>query len=264
MGGTLTPYLESLHRYFPGIPIRDPGLMASEGRFTIPIEDNTSSGIPDLNSLFFEFFPVEDSNEPPVGETLELLLPHEIEVGRKYYLIFSCDWGLYRYHIDDIVEVTGKLGQVPMIRFVRKGSGFSSITGEKLSEDQIVSAIESLPLGFKAKRNDLMVAPLWEDPPRYALFVEEGEDLGDEEFRMAVNQVERNLRELNCEYDSKRASHRLEALQGALVEPGAFDRLKREEIARAGGRAEQYKLKRIRGDVEFAARLAPFRLLNPK
>lgn len=261
MGGTLTPYLEALRVRFPGVPIRDPGLMASEGRFTIPIEDNTASGIPDLNSLFFEFYPAEGSDSVPVGSTGSLLLPHEVEIGQRYYLIFTCDWGLHRYHIDDIVEVTGKMGETPLIRFVRKGSGFSSITGEKLSEDQIVVAIESLPTAFRRKRNDMMVAPIWGNPPRYILFVEGGGDLSGAECLLAAESMEKTLRELNCEYDAKRASHRLDALQAALLEPGAFDRLKREEIERAGGRAEQYKLKRIRGDLEFAERLAPYRIV---
>lgn len=262
-GGTLTPYLDSLRAKFPGVPIRDPGLMASEGRFTIPIEDGAAAGIPDLNSMFFEFYPAEGEESPPVGEPARLLLPDEIEVGKRYFLLFTTDWGLYRYHIDDIIEVDGRIGEVPLIRFVRKGSGFSSLTGEKLSEDQVVRAYESLPSSFRAKRNDLILAPVWGEPPRYLMFVERGEDLTEEETRRAAAELEKELIEMNCEYEVKRKSHRLAEIRAAWLEPGTFDRLKSEEVSAAGGRAEQYKLKRIRGDLNFAERLAPYRILNP-
>ncbi len=262
MGGTLSPYLDALKQKFPGIPMRDPGLMASEGRFTIPIHDNTSSGVPDLSSLFFEFFPADGDAPVPVGQTGPLQLSHEIEVGKKYFLIFTCDWGLYRYHIDDIVEVTDRIGDVPLIRFVRKGSGISSITGEKLSEDQVVGAIHSLPGEFRSKRNDLVLSPVWGDPPNYILFVEDGDDLTEEECIDAADMLEERLLELNCEYQSKRESHRIGPIQVALIDPGSFDLLKKREVESAGGRAEQYKLKRIRGDLQFAESLSPYRVLS--
>lgn len=262
MGGTLTPYLSGLRSQIPGADIRDPGLMASEGRFTIPIDDNTASGVPDLNSLFFEFHPADGDEKVPIGSAEPLLLSHEVEVGKKYFLIFSCDWGLYRYHIDDIVEVTGRIGDVPLIRFVRKGSGYSSITGEKLSEDQVVKAIESLPDTFRNLRNDLVVAPVWGDPPGYLLFIEEGPDLSEQECCTVGERMEREIRGLNCEYEAKRESHRLQRLRVALVQPGTFDRIKGEDIERAGGRSEQYKLKRIQGDLEFANRFGSYRIIE--
>src|SRR5947209_6233105 len=47
-GGTMGAYLRSYPDYFGPRPIRDVGLIASEGRMTIPVEDNTAAGILDI------------------------------------------------------------------------------------------------------------------------------------------------------------------------------------------------------------------------
>lgn len=262
MGGTLSPYLESLARYYDGIPIRDPGLLASEGRFTIPVEDNTASGLPDVDGLFFEFYP-EDEGEVPVGKAAPLLGLHELEEGKRYYLIFTAPWGLFRYHIDDIVEVTGYWRKAPLLRFVRKGSGYANLTGEKLAEDQVVLALNRLPEEFAALRQgDSLLAPQWGDPPGYLFLVEKNENLSDALLTEGTIRLEQLLQDLNVEYASKRKSERLAPLQPAMLEPGTFDLLRQEEIAQAGGRADQYKLKRIRGDYEFLGRLGNYQFVG--
>jgi GH3 auxin-responsive promoter len=263
-GGTLTPYLEELKKYFPDIPIRDPGLIASEGRFTVPIADNTASGVPDLNGIFFEFHPADDGTEVPVGEAVSLQLPQDLEVGKRYSLLFTTTWGLYRYHIDDIVEVTEKIGDVPLIRFIRKGSGYSSVTGEKLAEDQVVRALERLPRSFLEEHGDSILAPRWGDPPGYLLLLEDTGNSVETELVRTARDLDRSLQTLNVEYESKRKSLRLAPVRIALVEPGTFGCLRQREVTRAGGRSEQYKLRRIRGDLDFVETLAPYRVLGPE
>ncbi|MEJ2745775.1 MAG: GH3 auxin-responsive promoter family protein, partial [bacterium] len=51
-GGTLTPYLDLVKEYWGDKPLRDPGLIASEGRMTIPIEDGGQGGVLDVGSHF--------------------------------------------------------------------------------------------------------------------------------------------------------------------------------------------------------------------
>jgi hypothetical protein len=55
---------------------------------------------------------------------------------------------LYRYKMNDIVEVAGLYGRTPLIRFVQKGKGVVSFTGEKLYEVQVIAAVE-----FAAERD---------------------------------------------------------------------------------------------------------------
>src|SRR5262249_41795577 len=102
-GGSVGAYLRHYPRYFGQTPVRDVGLIASEGRMTIPFADGTPSGVLDITSHYFEFIPEGemDSLQPTV------LAAHEVEAGRNYYIIPTTAFGLYRYHISDVVRVTG-------------------------------------------------------------------------------------------------------------------------------------------------------------
>ena len=51
--------------------------------------------------------------------------------------------GLYRYDIQDVVRCVGFEGQAPLVEFLNKGKHFCSLTGEKLSEHQAVSAVKA-------------------------------------------------------------------------------------------------------------------------
>ena len=50
--------------------MRDVGLIASEGRMTIPIEDGTPAGLLDIRHHYFEFIP-EDQADREQPETVE-------------------------------------------------------------------------------------------------------------------------------------------------------------------------------------------------
>src|SRR5262249_11569417 len=70
MGGTMKAYLRGYPEYFGETPVRDVGLIASEGRMTIPIEDGTPAGLLDIRHHYFEFIP-EDQSEKAEPETVE-------------------------------------------------------------------------------------------------------------------------------------------------------------------------------------------------
>ena len=50
-GGSVGPYLRQLPQFYGDAIIRDLGLVASEGRFTIPVRDETSSGVLDITQV---------------------------------------------------------------------------------------------------------------------------------------------------------------------------------------------------------------------
>ena len=119
--------------------MRDVGLIASEGRMTIPIEDGTPAGILDIRHHYFEFIPEDqaDRDEPETVEAADLI------EGRNYFILLTTAGGLYRYKIHDLVRCVGFHGQAPVIEFLNKGAHFSSLTGEKLSEHQVIAAVEA-------------------------------------------------------------------------------------------------------------------------
>ncbi len=224
-GGTLTPYLDLVKAYWGDKPLRDPGLIASEGRMTIPVEDGAAGGVLDIASSFYEFLPFDEGQNG--GRTL---LAHELEEGKNYYLILTTSSGFFRYNINDVVRVTGWFGTTPVLKFLHKGSRISSLTGEKISEHQVVEAFQACEreLGFTVPL--FTVCPCWELPPCYYILLEERIDglfTGVEGERCLASVTERfdkKLAALNMEYRSKRRSGRPGKPRVRLIEQGAFER----------------------------------------
>ncbi len=233
-GGTMGLYLQDYPEWFGDIPVRDIGLLSSEGRMCIPLEDGTPSGVLEVTSQFFEFIPAEEyeSEKPTV------LRAHELVEGEEYFLIVTTSSGLYRYDMGDRVRVTGWFHQAPMIEFLCKGSHISSMTGEKLTERQVVGAVDKVNTSGRWRIGNFVMAPRWATPPYYVFHVEKTEG-GD--ASLLARAVDEELRRSNIEYDSKRATERLAPLSVNLVPDGYLRMLDDRKRQSTFGRAEQYK-----------------------
>lgn len=245
-GGTLGLYLREMRECWGDPPIRDIGLIASEGRFSIPIHDDGSAGVLDTMSIFFEFIPEEEAGRPDAAT----LLPHEVEVGRCYYIVLTTPNGLVRYDIGDVVRVTGRMGPTPIIEFLSKGAHVSSLTGEKLTEHQVTVAVEDAVQRLDLDLRNYCLAPAWGEVPGYSLLVEEAEAPADRATDLAAA-VDRALAEQNVEYAGKRSSGRLRAVCVKTIPAGAWRDYDARETARRGGRVEQYKHKFLVNQVDF-------------
>jgi hypothetical protein len=252
-GGSVGAYLQHFPRYFGDAPVRDIGLLASEGRMTLPFADGTPSGVLDVTTHYFEFIPEAEGD----AEKPTVLAAHELEEGQRYFILPTTASGLYRYHIYDVVRVTGFHGRTPLIEFLSKGAHFASITGEKVSEYQVTQAMAAMLRELDLTLTSYSVAPCWdEELPYYGLFVE-ARDLRDEEQgRRLVAALDRRLMESNSEYASKRESHRLDAMRLALLPAGAWQQWDRQRLARTGGTLEQYKHPCLIGDLKFRETMA--------
>src|SRR5207249_3236840 len=135
--GSMGAYLRHFPHYFGDAPVRDIGLLASEGRMTLPFNDGTPSGILDIRTHYFEFIPEDEADQ----ERPTVLGAHEREEGTRYFIMPTTASGLYRYHIYDVVRVTGFRNQTPLIEFLSKGAHFANVTGEKVSEYQVTQAM---------------------------------------------------------------------------------------------------------------------------
>jgi hypothetical protein len=258
-GGSMGPYLRQLAQYYGDAPIRDLGLIASEGRFTLPFANDTSSGLLDITSHVYEFIPeAEIDNQQPC-----YLLPHELNEGQRYYILPTTAAGLYRYHISDLVEVTGFVGKTPLLRFVGKGHRFSNLTGEKLSEYQVTQAVEAVQRRNGYTLKGFIVAPLWsESQPCYAVLLETDEETErTQQFLMALDA---ELRQSNTEYDAKRQSERLGPLQARMLPEGSLLDFDRERLRNTGGSPEQYKRPCLMGDMQFLTRWPMAVPITPK
>jgi hypothetical protein len=249
-GGTVSMYLDRFGDYFdPTTPVRDIGYFASEVRGTVVLSDEGSSGVLSVTENLYEFAPADGSAKPSGGE---LLLPHQLEQGGQYFIYVTTLAGLYRYEMNDLMEVTGFYGQTPILRFLQKGKGMVSFTGEKLSELQVISAVER---GLADRRGAFeFIAAVGEVPgekPRYAFLIEFDQPAGDDEAHRMLRGIEEALCEINVEYATKRKSLRIDAPVLRTIRPGAFEDYRRRQVEK--GRMDgQFKTLRLTTDTAFA------------
>ncbi|MFN0054329.1 MAG: GH3 auxin-responsive promoter family protein [Planctomycetales bacterium] len=250
-GGSAAAYTPALKQYFGELPIRDHGLSASEGRMTIPFRDDRPDGLLDVATHYFEFIP-ESEHGAPQPTVLEA---HELQEGENYFILLTTSSGLCRYDIQDVVRCTGHEHGTPLLRFLNKGAHIASITGEKISESQVVAAVSSSLREFQLAVSHFTVAPVWGDPPGYRLLVEGAEVTSPEIAARLCDLIDKQLQQHNLEYGDKRRSGRLGPLQPALLPPETWNRFIRQRLSRLGGSVEQYKHPCLVPDLEFCERL---------
>jgi len=249
MGGSVGVYLPLLKEFYGETAMRDHGLSASEGRMTIPVEDGTSAGILDYLGHYFEFIPEDEisSDDPTVLEA------HELEVDKHYYILLTTSSGLYRYDIRDVVRCVGFQGESPLLQFLNKGAHFSSITGEKLSEFQVVSAVKQAFAQLEIPVEHFTVAPVMTDNrPGYVLLVEPSSHRSPDS--VFADCVENNIKQLNIEYADKLESGRLLPLTVQEIPAGTWDDFRRRRTSERGN-LEEYKHPCLVNDLAFVDKL---------
>ncbi len=253
LGGSVGVYLPMLKEYYGDTALRDHGLSATEGHITTPIEDGTCAGILDYRNMYYEFVPRDEleSDSPTILEA------HELEEGKDYFILLTTSNGLYRYDIHDVVRCVGYEGRTPVLEFLNKGAHFSSITGEKLSEFQVVSSVKQAYEDLGLPIEQFTIAPVMEGGrPGYVLLLEPIQPHQQPRDNARITSaIEGHLKKLNIEYGEKQDSGRLLPLAVQEVPPGTWDAL------RARKRAEnrvvvEYKHPCLVGDLEFVNRIA--------
>jgi hypothetical protein len=262
-GGSVGSYLRHYPRYFGAMPVRDVGLIASEGRMTIPMQDGTPAGILDVTTHYFEFIPEAEGDSPQPT----VLGAHELKEGQTYYILLTTAFGLYRYHIHDLVRVAGFHNATPLLEFLSKGSHFANITGEKLSEYHVTQAMTEVLRELDLTLTAYSLVPCWSsgaaaadsaedyEQPYYGLFIEQG-DLPDLSVgRRLAEVLDARLRQANIEYASKRESQRLGPVRLELAPTGFWARWDRARLQQTGGTLEQFKHPCLIADPHFRSRM---------
>lgn len=156
-------HLPELRRAFPGVEIQPKGLLATEGFVTIPFAGRWPVA---LRSHFFEFLAEGEESRPR--------LVHELEPGGTYSVVLTTGGGLYRYRLEDRVEVTGRVGRTPSLRFLGREGHTSDLCGEKLHESFVAGALERACRQMGVQPRFAMLAPERGAPPGYVLYLEAG------------------------------------------------------------------------------------------
>lgn len=244
-GGSLGHYLQRLADWWGPVPVRDIGLLASEGRVSIPFEDGTPVGVLDVTSAIFEFIPADQTDDPRP----DCLGPLEVQPGHDYAVVLTNTTGLVRYRLDDVVRVHGRLEQAPLVEFLHRAGRVASVAGEKLTENQVVAAVRQACHTLGIAEFDFLVFPLWSDPPSYCL-------VGTLEPHAGLaSAVDAALAAQNEEYASRRKSLRLGPLKTHVISGQAIESFDRRLAARRTSMAEQFKRPCLLTTPEEAAEL---------
>lgn len=231
MGGSCGVAIPRLKKILPtDTRILELGYLASELRGTITLEETGTAGVLTFLDNFYEFIEVDKYES---GDR-NLITLDKLDVGKQYFIIITTPAGLFRYFMNDIIEVMGHRKKTPLIRFIQKGKGVTNITGEKLSEQQLIVAVETINKKFKIDI-PFYIALTSIHNSCYKLYVEQKVDV--EQYALAL---EDQLQELNTEYASKRSSGRLNQIIVEEVKAGTGDAYKDQSVAN-GVRDSQFK-----------------------
>lgn len=198
------------------------GLSASEGSFSLPLDPRWPGGVLALWGHLIELLDETGESRP-----LEAL-----EEGERLGLVVSTEAGLWRYAIEDQVEVVGRCGRAPLVRFIGKLGRYLNLRGERVSEEQIGLAAAALARDARLDLRALVACGREGEPPAYQVWVEPGEAGQDRPPPEAWAEVfDRALRQVNVEYEARRGSGRLGAPRIGLLPGGSQDRWRASRVA---------------------------------
>ncbi len=154
-------YAQELQAQFPNVTIQPKGLLATEAFVSFPLIGEMGNVLA-VTSHYFEF----------LSDDEDIYLAHQLEKGKTYSVVVTTGGGLYRYQLNDIVEVTGFYHQVPCLKFIGKRDRVSDYFGEKLSEQFVANVLQRLFEKHQLSPIFVMLAPDETSDFHYILFIE--------------------------------------------------------------------------------------------
>ncbi|MEZ5416018.1 MAG: GH3 auxin-responsive promoter family protein [Vicinamibacterales bacterium] len=233
-GGSCGVALDAVRAMLPdGTRVMELGYQATEFRGTFALTAESPGGLPSLTHTYFEF--VDDvAWQAGVRDTVPL---EALQAGRRYQVIVTTAAGLYRYFMNDLLEVVDVYRRTPLLRFVQKGRGVTSLTGEKLYEAQV---IEAMSVTARAAGLDASFYLLLADEAAagYAAYIAAPRGwTAPDDFGARLDEA---LGARNIEFAAKRASGRLRPTTVVWVDGRAAEAYVRASVA-AGQREGQFK-----------------------
>lgn len=241
--GNTKVYLDKFADSFPeGMLHQEFGYFSSECRFGLVLDD-TNNTVLFPHFHYYEFIAEEDLDNPQP----RFLQLHELEKGKRYCPYVTTMAGLYRYNMNDLVEVGDFFEQTPTVHMIQKVNGIVTITGEKLHERQFIAAVREAEqrTGLKTQ---FFIGFANLEKSNYDFMYEFAEPTTTQEQAEAFTRVvDEVLKEMNIEYKAKRDSFRLKDPDTQRMVPQSFEQFKARCIAE-GARDGQFKLQLLMQD----------------
>ena len=255
LGGTAGFQARYLPDYFGPVPLRDLGLVSSEGRHTIPLHDHSTFGVLAVTTNYYEFVPLGEQNiRHPIP-----LEAHELQVGHDYSLVMTTSSGIFRYEIGDVVRCQGYLGKAPILEFLQKLGRCADLEGEKLTEHHFVQAANEAADAQHIHLGNVTVVPYRpeQDRPCYVVLAELTMVPETDRAQQFLLALDKSLAAVNFLYSAHRKSHVLGPPRLWRLPAGTWDAFQQAELARRGTGDTQYKHAALVTDAAFLARFTP-------
>ncbi|MBP5444368.1 MAG: GH3 auxin-responsive promoter family protein [Treponema sp.] len=241
--GNTRVYMDKSKDYFPPEMLHQEfGYFASECRAGL-VMNGKDDTVLFAHYHFFEFTSADDMDNP----NPKFYQLHELEVGKRYLVYITTYSGLYRYNMNDMIEVTGHYNTIPTIQFIQKVNGIISMTGEKVHERQFMDAVEQAQeqAGIKLR---FYVGFADVDKSLYHFYYDfQTPGMTKDKVEEFTKLVDEKLKKINVEYESKRDSFRINDPIGHVLKENAFERYKMS-VLEQGGRDGQFKMNLLMQD----------------
>lgn len=151
------------------IMVMDAGIRASEWSISIGTNPEKRDWIPAIQHTFLEF-KKKDCDEKPI-------LVHELQEWQEYEVVMTTPYWLYRYNIGDVIRVTGKKKNIPLIEFVGRSNTLDMV-GEHSPYHQIEKSINEAKNNTNISLTNYTVVPNFTEGemPYYDIFIETEEN----------------------------------------------------------------------------------------
>ena len=241
--GNTKVYLDKFKDSFPETMLHQEfGYFSSECRFGLVLDDTLNTVLfPHFH--YYEFIDEVDLDNP----NPTFLQLRELKEGKRYCPYVTTFAGLYRYNMNDLLEVGPNFQNTPTVHMIQKVNGIITITGEKLHERQFIEAVREaetqtgLQTRFFIGFADLSIVG-------YKFYYEfANQHVTNEQVEDFNRHVDENLMRINVEYKTKRDSLRLKVPEAYQLIPESFETFKAQCIAE-GARDGQFKLQLLLQD----------------
>ena len=171
----------------------------------------------------------------------------QLELGKRYCAYVTTYSGLFRYNMNDLVEVGGFYKNTPKVHMISKVNGIVSMTGEKLYEPQFMDAVHQAEDETDIKTKFFVGFADIEESKYHFYFEFADEQTTQEQADAFAKVVDAKLQHINLEYESKRQSFRLHDPEAHILLSNAYARFK-AACLKDGFRDGQFKFNLLMQD----------------
>ena len=213
-GRAFSQYQPFFDQYIGDIPVHYYAYAASEGIFGIADQMNKRDSYVLLpNSCYFEFLPIEET-----GQNMQTMGISEIQTGVKYEIVITNTSGLFRYRMQDVVEVIGYYNKMPVIQICYRKNQMMNLAGEKMNSIQLKSAVEEYAAQNGIQTGEYcFYADVDQVPARYHLLMESGSRGGGESVS-----IDQCLAKYNADYADCRENGELSEAKVSRLQERTF------------------------------------------